>query len=471
MSDVACRRDDTGSRARAFPQLAAAALEGKAMGRAKKSSEVAPEPGPFLAWFPDGKRITKPAYNRLLVCATLFRDGPESRVGLHHRTGIPLSRLSEICGDLLRAGLIRESVVAPAGGSGRGRPQTLLEIELRGLGAACVRYDSDHVVAAVVDLVGSIRWQRRWSGPFGDAERLLKRVEEAARLAVDAATKAGVRAVAVGAADPGTVDVAAGRAVRAVNVPGWQNIPVVDRLRKATGLPALIDRGDGWQALGEVAFGAGRGVEHAVFVTHLDGIGGGIVEGGRLLSGRDGSAGEIGHTRVSEDGPACGCGGRGCLEAHLAPAHLVSLWKGEPAPQKRPARGTAGPDDFALMLNAARDGDPRARKVLAEAALNLARGLGNVISLLNPERIILGGRFVEAGDLLLEPLKQALPRYALREMLQGIEVRPAELGEASAFLGVAAHVRDRMFAYPSVGAGFDEADAKASAPLRSEVAS
>lgn len=445
------------------------------MARAKKAADEGPQqdPGPFPSWFPDGRRITKPAYNRLLVCATLFREGPESRVGLHHRTGIPLSRLSEISGDLLRAGLIRESVVAPAGGNGRGRPQTLLEIELRGLGVACVRYDNEHAVAAVVDLVGSVRWQRRWSGPFNDAEKLLKRVEEAAKLAVDAAGKAGVRTVAVGAADPGTVDVAAGRAVRAVNVPGWQNIPVGDRLRKATGLPALIERGDGWQALGEVAFGAGRGVEHAVFVTHLDGIGGGIVEGGRLLAGRDGSAGEIGHTRVSEDGPLCGCGGRGCLEAHLAPAHLVALWKGErPEPAaKKPARGAQAPDDFALMLNAAREGDSRARTVLAEAAVNLARGLGNVVSLLNPERIILGGRFVEAADLLLEPLKQSLPKYALREMLQGIEVRSAELGEASAFLGVAAHVRDRMFAYPSVGAGFDESDGKISAPIRSEVAS
>jgi predicted NBD/HSP70 family sugar kinase len=426
---------------------------------------------PDLAWFPNGKQITKPAYNRLLVCATLFHEGPESRVGLQRRTGLQVSRLSEICGDLLREGLIRESVVAPANGNGRGRPQTLLEIDLRNLGVACVHYGRDQVIGAVADLTGAVRWQRRWEGPFGaDAEPLLRRIVEALRLAVDAAPEAGVRLAAVGAADPGTVDIAAGRAVRAVNVPGWQNVPVVERLRGAVDLPVVIERGDGWQALGEAAFGAGRGARHAIFVTLLEGIGGGIVEEGRLLAGRDGSAGEIGHTRVSQGGPLCGCGGRGCLEAHLAPARLAALWRGLPprlAQQVTPC-GEAPNDDFAQMLRAAREGDARARHVLTDAARALARGLGNAVSLLNPERIILGGRFVESGDLLLEPLKQALPRYALRELLQGTEVRLAELGEASTFLGIAAHVRDRIFAYPNVGARFEENAGETSSTLQGE---
>ncbi|AGA31415.1 ROK family protein [Singulisphaera acidiphila] len=443
------------------------------MGRAK-DLDVEPSKEPGLAWFPNGNQITKPAYNRLLVCASLFHEGAESRVGLHRRTGLPLSRLSDICGDLLRDGLIRESVVTPAGGTGQGRPQTLLEIDLRGLGVACVRYDRNHVVSAVADLAGTVRWQRRWDGPFSDdADRLLRRITDALGRAVAAAPKAGVRIVAAGAADPGTVNIASGRAVRAVNVPGWQNIPVVERLSGATGLPVVIERGDGWQALGEVAFGAGRGSAHAVFVTLLDGIGGGIVENGQLLTGRDGSAGEIGHTRVSEAGPPCGCGGVGCLEAHLAPARLAALWRGGTSDSDRPplSFGEAPDDEFARMLRAAREGDGRAREILADAGLALARGLGNVVSLLNPERIILGGRFVEAGDLLLEPLKQALPRYTLRELLQGIEVRLAEVGESSTFLGIAAYVRERLFAYPSVGARFEGNGTKTPSLMESETKS
>lgn len=424
---------------------------------------------PGFVGFSNGNRITKPAYNRLLVCAVLFNEGPESRVGLRRRTGLPNSRLSEICGDLLREGLIRESVVAPPGGNGRGRPQTLLEIDLGGLGVVCVGYDREHVTAAVADLAGAVRWERRWEGPFDeDVDHRLRRIADALKLAVKAAPKAGVRIVAVGAADPGTVDVASGGAVRAVNVPGWQNVPVAERLRKATGLPVVIQRADGWQALGEVAFGAGRGAKHALFVTLLEGIGGGIVENGQLLAGRDGSAGEIGHTRVSDGGPPCGCGGRGCLEAHLAPARLGAIWRGLPPElvQQVKPRAETPDDDFAQMLRAARSGDRAAREILTDAARALARGLGSAVSLLNPERIVLGGRFVQAGDLFLEPLKRALPDYALSELLRGTEVRLAELGEASTFLGIAAYVRDRLFAYPEVGSRLDEAAGPSPLPAK-----
>ncbi|WP_165219630.1 ROK family protein [Aquisphaera insulae] len=396
-------------------------------------------------WFPTGRRVTKPLYNRQLVCASLYRDGASSRVALHQATGIPLSRLSGLCGELIREGLVREGVVAPAEGNGRGRPQTLLEIDLRSLAVASVRHDQRSIEAAVGDLAGDVRWRRRWDNSFRDPDDRLRRLTAAARQAVAAAGAAGLRVAAVGAADPGTVDVAAGRSVRAVALPGWNNVPVVEGLARATGLRVFIDREDGWQALGEVTFGAGRGVRNAVFATLLEGIGGGIVESGRLLAGRDGSAGELGHTRVSDDGPLCGCGGRGCLEAHLAPSRLTALWRGESpgAPPRDVDRR------FTEMIVAARGGDPKARSVLAEAADRLARGLGNVVSLLNPERIILGGRFVEAGEAILDPLRDRLPSYALPELVRGVDVRLAELGESSTALGMASYVREKLFAVPS----------------------
>jgi predicted NBD/HSP70 family sugar kinase len=403
-------------------------------------------------------RMRKPAYSRQLVCATLFHEGAMSRAGLSQRTGVPAPRLSSACGELLCSGLIRETTVAPAHGNGRGRPQTLLEVDLRGLAVAGVQYDNEHVTAALMDLAGAVRWQRRWdTGPDEPANRRLRRIVRATREAIASGPKIRVRVVGVGVADPGTVNLAAGRAVRAVNVPGWENVPVLDAVRDATGLPAVLHRGDGWAALGEVVFGAGRGARNALYVTLLEGIGGGIVEQGRLLGGRDGSAGEIGHTRVSDDGPICGCGGRGCLEAHLAPARLAALWRGMSAEQaQRVALQGEAPDDaFSQMLVAARQGDAKARHVLHDAAIALARGLGNAVSLLNPERIILGGRFAASGDMLLDTLRRALDTYTLVEFARGIEIRAAELGADAAFCGMAAYVRDRLFAYPSVGATID----------------
>jgi predicted NBD/HSP70 family sugar kinase len=412
-----------------------------------------------------GKRIlggssprSKRAFNRSLVCAALFHKGPHSRVDLKQATGLPLSRLSDICGSLLDEGLIRESMVTPPNGGGRGRPRSLLELNLRQLGVACVHYDQDQVTTALVDLAGVVHWKRRWTGPdAAEASARLATITGYLKHTVDVGKELGMHLVGVGAADPGTVDTAAGRSIRAVNVPGWTDVPVVESLTRATNLSALIDRSDGWQALGEVAYGAGRGAQHVLFVTLLEGIGGGIVEGGRLLAGRDGSAGEIGHTRVSIDGPKCGCGGRGCLEAHLAPARLAALWRGvnpEELDSIAPKSETAG-DEFSQMLAASQRGDSRAQEILANAARALAVALGNAVSLLNPERVVLGGRFVEAGEPLVALLRKSLPEFALPELASNVDVRLAELGEESTFLGIAASVRNRLFAYPSMGGTVD----------------
>jgi predicted NBD/HSP70 family sugar kinase len=397
---------------------------------------------------------SKRVYNRSLVCAALFHEGPRSRLDLKQATGLPLSRLSDICGSLITDGVIRESMVTPAVGGGRGRPRSLVENDLRRRGGAGVYYDQDKVTTALVDLAGAVHWKRRWNAADAvDAAGRLRTITRYLKQTVAVAPELGMNLVGVGAADPGTVDVASGRAIRAVNVPGWSDVPVVESLSRATRLSAVIERGDGWQALGEVAYGAGRGSQHVLFVTLLEGIGGGIVEGGNLLAGRDGSAGEIGHTRVSPDGPRCGCGGRGCLEAHLAPSRLAALWRGaSPADLDGIApRGETAGDDFTQMLAAAQRGDQRARDVLGDAGRALAVALGNATTLLNPERIILGGRFVEAGDLIVGPLRQSLPEFALPELAANVDIRMAELGADSTYLGIAARVRSRLFAYPSMG--------------------
>jgi predicted NBD/HSP70 family sugar kinase len=132
---------------------------------------------------------------------------------------------------------------------------------------------------------------------------------------------------------------------------------------------------------------------------------------------------------------------------------LAALWKGaSPAELDAIApRGETAGDDFAQMLVAAQHGEPRAKAVLDNAARALAVALGNAISLLNPERIVLGGRFVDAGEPLVSMLRQALPDYALPELVANVDVRMAELGEDSTYLGIAARVRSRLFAYPSMG--------------------
>jgi glucokinase len=245
--------------------------------------------------------------------------------------------------------------------------------------------------------------------------------------------------------------------MRAVNVPGWANVPVGRILEESSRLPVAIERSDGLEALGEAAFGAGRGARNLLYVSlRMEGVGGGVVEEGRLIQGRFGSAGEIGHVSVSEGGPVCGCGLRGCLEAHVAPQRMVARWRARTKadlPSSKADLSNPGEGDFLAMLEAERAGDRASVDVLRKSARLLARGIGSAVNLLNAERVVLGGLFVQAGDLILEQVKAALPDYTMKELLDGLEVRLAELGDDAAALGLVARVRQAAFAYPASGLG------------------
>ena len=386
--------------------------------------------------------IPKSAYNQLLVRATLFHRGPASRVELGQITGIPLSVLTEICGSLISQGIIRETHRATPSGNGRGRRRAVLEVDGSQIGVACVQYDRHAIDAAVVDLTGSIRWQQHWDGPF-DAAELKERLPRCIKAAVKASPLGAGKILAVGAADPGVVDRTSGRALQAVNLSGWVDVPIADILGQAANLPVIVERGDGLQALGEATFGAGRGIRNALFVSMVDdGIGGGLIENGRLITGRNGAAGEIGHVHTNGD-VLCGCGLRGCLEAHIKAPRLVEEYRAK--------LGDACPKNFGLaeLISAARDGSVIARKIFNDAAERLAMVVGSSINLLNPEAVVLGGHFVALGDLIVVPLRAALPKYAMRETARGVGIRLAELGNSAAFMGSAAQVRSALFAYPA----------------------
>ncbi|MBA3707976.1 MAG: ROK family protein, partial [Planctomycetes bacterium] len=253
-----------------------------------------------------GAPMTKSSYNRQLVRAILYRDGPASRVELGARTGLKLPVLTHVCSDLIDQGIIRETVAVPAGG-GIGRRRVLLEVECSGLGAIALAYDAAKVDVVLIDLLGVVRWRRRFSGPFPTVASLARKLTQAVEAARAASTFASGRLLALGVGDPGIVD-RSGRSLRSVNLPGWRDQPIREMLGTAAMLPVFFDRDAGFEALGEAVFGAARDSRCTLFVTSSHGgIGGALLEGRRLIAGRSGSAGEIGHVHAGGD-LACPCG-------------------------------------------------------------------------------------------------------------------------------------------------------------------
>jgi len=198
-------------------------------------------------------------------------------------------------------------------------------------------------------------------------------------------------------------------------------------------------------ALGEYRFGAGKGVTTLVYLTISTGIGGGVVERGRLYLGAHGWATELGHTIVEPHGPPCACGGRGCLEA-LAAGPAIALQA-----QERIRAGEASalsgmvegrPDRISALevVAAARSGDSLAQQVMGRAGFYLGIGMVNFIHAFDPEKIIVGGGVSKAGDLLFSPARAVIAERAMTQEWRQVPIVPAKLGDDVGLVGAVALV-------------------------------
>lgn len=391
-------------------------------------------------------RLSKQEYNRQLVLALLSDRGPASRQQLGRMAGFSPAALTAISKDLLRRGIIREGPTVASVQRAGGRRHTLLELDTANVGVVGLSYGRDRIEASIATLSGELCWHQEWGGAFvKNRVGLLKGLKRALLTALSCSPLARARLACVGVSNPALVNRSTGEVVRSVALPGWENIPLGSTLLRTAGIPVIVERDSALQALGESMFGAGRGARSSFLVTATPtGIGGAIVERGRLFFSRDLSNGQIGHIRISEGGPRCGCGLRGCLEAHISVPALLEQAK---------RSMNLGEIGFAALAARARAGDQACRKVLGGAGEKLARAVGIVVNLLNPERLILGGHFLDAGNAFLDPLRRLLPRYVVPSLMESLDIRVAERGEAARFLGVAALAREKLFGYPTQGGG------------------
>uniref|UniRef100_A0AAU2W3P8 ROK family protein n=1 Tax=Streptomyces sp. NBC_00008 TaxID=2903610 RepID=A0AAU2W3P8_9ACTN len=241
------------------------------------------------------------------------------------------------------------------------------------------------------------------------------------------------RASAVGIGSAGPVDASAGT-VSPVNVPGWRDFPLVERVSRATGgLPVELV-GDGVaMTAAEHWLGAARGYDNALCMVVSTGVGGGLVLGGTLRPGPSGNAGHIGHISVDLDGDPCPCGSRGCVERiasgpNIARRALESGW--QPGPD--------GDTSAAAVAAAARAGDPLAVASFERAAQALAAGIAATATLVEIDIAVIGGGVAGAGDVLFAPLRSALRHYATLSFVQQLAVAPAVMGNDAGLVGAAA---------------------------------
>jgi glucokinase len=233
---------------------------------------------------------------------------------------------------------------------------------------------------------------------------------------------------------PGIFDLAGRRILESPHTGGLDGVEIEPALERLLGVPVRADNDANMAAYGEWRHGAGRGVANLILLTVGTGIGAGIIADGRLLRGGRGYAGEAGHMPVRPDGEACACGGRGCLETEASARSIVRRY--------REATGSGEPITAEEIQARAAAGDASARAAVAESARFLGIGLGILINLFNPEKILLGGGVLGAGDDVLRPAVEEAARRSFKNAYQACRIERAALANEAGIIGAAARAAE-----------------------------
>lgn len=319
--------------------------------------------------------------NRAAVLALIGQRGPIARVTIAGELALSPATVSAVTREFVREGLVREVDEAPSNG---GRPAILLGLDAAAAHAIGIRISPDRLTAVHVNLSGEpLDYEDR---PFdatdpGAIERL------AAIVAALIATwsRPGSRLLGIGLGVPGIVDSQNGL----VEAPilGWPAVSLGRQLQDHLGVPILIDNDVNTLAVSERLYGRGRFRDNVLTVTIGRGVGLGIVAGGAVQRGHRGGAGEFGHVTMVEEGPPCECGKRGCLEALVADPALVD----QAITAGLLPTGTSIAEGTAALLARADEGNTSARDIYARAGEMLGRAVAGLVSIFNPELVIVGG--------------------------------------------------------------------------------
>jgi predicted NBD/HSP70 family sugar kinase len=366
--------------------------------------------------------------NRRRVISLLQHRGTLTRAELARLAVLSRSTVSNIVGELLAADLVRE-IEEPTTSRRRqsGRPGALISLNPDAGAAIGIDVDHERLRVVLANLAHTVLAEAEH--PLDIDHDAWETLEVAADFVEQVMREAGVkrdRVIGVGMALAGPIEAAVGKVHPSSISPSWVGLDdPAGELSERLGLPVYLDNDANLGALAELMWGAGQGFTEALYVKVGTGIGAGLVIDGQIYRGATGTAGEIGHTTMAEDGPVCRCGNRGCLERLVGlPALLDALGH-----SRGPSLTMEGLFDLALS------GDVGSRRVIADAGRVIGVVVANLCNILNPRLVIVGGPLSVVGDILVDPLRASFRRCALPVVGSTTEVVVGSLGDRATVLG------------------------------------
>ena len=295
------------------------------------------------------------------------------------------------------------------------------------------------IAATVVTPEGKILNEVRYPTQAVPPNRLIETIAAAIT-----EVKNGFEVGGVCLAVPGLILAAENKVIISPNLHEIENIPLDEEIGRRTGLYVTVENDANAAAWGEFRYGAGKDVEHQIFITLGTGVGGGVITHGVLLRGADGAGGELGHVTIESAGPRCGCGNHGCLEALASGTAIRRRAREVASDQPYSALGRLAIEREVLgedVTRLAHEGDEAALQVLQETGRWLGIGLAGFVNTFNPEVIAVGGGAARAGEFILGPARKEVQLRAQSPSRDTVEIKEATLGPESGALGAAALAR------------------------------
>lgn len=378
-----------------------------------------------------GKNLNK----HTIIDLIRFTPGGTARADLARSLGLTRSAVTAIINDLLNSAIVQEIEGQHAGG----RRPIVLEINPNLGYIVGIDMGATHVTLLLTDFSG--REIQVMDAPLmidQGPQVCLAKVNENLHTLIARAGICLEKIKAVGVGVPGPIVAEAGMVSGPPIMPGWDGFPIRDTLQNLWGCPVSLSNDADLGALGEWSYGAARGERYVAYLKIGTGVGCGLLLDGQIYHGSTGSAGEIGHITIDENGPVCQCGNRGCLEAlvggrALANKAIESVRKGQRSllSEIHPVENIAASD----IIKAAQRGDLYAQQLMVDAGNHLGTAVSSLVNLFNPGMVVIGGGVAQIGDLLIEPIRHTVQQRSLRVASRAVRITVALLGKRSSVLG------------------------------------
>jgi len=388
-----------------------------------------------FTWSPS-PQIVKNLNKHAVLDLIRFTPGGISRAELAQRMDLSRAAMTAIVNDLLETSVVRET---ESRNGQNGRPPIILEINpARGF-VAGIDMGASHLSIVLTDYSAQVIDEVEV--PFNIADGPVTCLGQANTLLTDLLKKneltpASLSAIGMGV--PGPIASEAGTVFAPPIMPGWDNYPIQANLEEKWNLPVSLNNDAELGALGEWAYGAGRGENFLAYIKVGTGIGSGILLNGQVYRGATGSAGEIGHLTIEENGPLCECGNAGCLEA-LAGGRAIARQAQEAIRKgNRTLLASLGPVEQITardVASAARRGDLVSQQIISRAGSYLGIALAGLVNLFNPRTIVVGGGVAQVGDLLLQPIRDTIARRSIQASARTVKINTAILRRHSSAMG------------------------------------